>query len=99
MNTVKKKHLPATLRTVPHTMSQTEYEKWYCTGYVTSIAKQLEEVFLGSTSRPIWPVAETEGKVLGRLKLLIYLLTTAGTLSRVFNGVALGLRNLDTCSY
>ncbi len=61
----------------PEKMTKKEYEKWYCTGYVTSIAKQLEEVFLGSTSRPIWPVAETEGKVLGRLKLLIYLLTTA----------------------
>lgn len=58
----------------PETMSQLEYEKWYCTGYVTSIAKQLEEVFKGSTVRPIWHVAETEGKVLGKLKLLIYLL-------------------------
>ena len=58
----------------PETMSKTEYEKWYCTGYVTSIAKQLEEVFIGSAVKPIWQVAETEGKVLDRLKLLIYLL-------------------------
>lgn len=58
----------------PDTMSKTEYEKWYCTGYVTSIAKQLEEVFNGSAVKPIWQVAETEGKVLDRLKLLIYLL-------------------------
>lgn len=58
----------------PNTMSKPEYEKWYCTGYVTSIAKQIEDVFSGSKARPIWQVAETEGKVLGRLKLLIYLL-------------------------
>lgn len=58
----------------PDTMSKAEYEKWYCTGYVTSIAKQLEEVFNGSAVKPIWQVAETEGKVLDRLKLLIYLL-------------------------
>jgi putative ABC transport system permease protein len=58
----------------PETMSRTEYEKWYCTGYVTSISKQVEEVFKGSKVKPIWQVAETEGKVLGRLKLLIYLL-------------------------
>jgi putative ABC transport system permease protein len=58
----------------PETMSRTEYEKWYCTGYVTSISKQVEEVFNGSKVKPIWQVAETEGKVLGRLKLLIYLL-------------------------
>ncbi len=58
----------------PDTMSRTEYEKWYCTGYVTSIAQQVQEVFKGSNAKPIWQVAETEGKVLGRLKLLIYLL-------------------------
>lgn len=58
----------------PDTMSKTEYEKWYCTGYVTSISKQLEEVFNGSAVKPIWQVAETEGKVLDRLRLLIYLL-------------------------
>lgn len=59
----------------PATMTRKEYEKWYCTGYVTSIAKQLEEVFAGSSVRPIWPVAETEGRVLNRLELLIVLLT------------------------
>jgi len=58
----------------PNTMSKTEYEKWYCTGYVTSIAKQLEDVFQGSRAKPIWQVAETEGKILERLKLLIYFL-------------------------
>lgn len=65
----------------PNTMTRKEYEKWYCTGYVTSIAKQLEEAFTGSSARPIWPVAETEGKVLGRLNLLIYLLTGLSLLS------------------
>ena len=61
----------------PETMTPKEYEKWYCTGYVTSIAKQLEDdkVFAGSTARPIWPVAEAEGRVLHRLELLIVLLT------------------------
>jgi len=61
----------------PNTMSKAEYEKWYCTGYVTSIAKQVEEVFSGSRVRPVWQVAETEGKVLGRLRMLIYLLCFA----------------------
>ena len=66
----------------PDTMPKKEYEKWYCTGYVTSIAKQLEtEAFLGSTARPIWPVAETEGKILNRLVLLIGLLTAVSLLA------------------
>lgn len=58
----------------PKTMTKPEYEKWYCTGYVTSIAKQLEEVFEGSRAKPIWQVAETEGRVLNRLTSLIYIL-------------------------
>ena len=61
----------------PETMSKLEYEKWYCTGYVTSISKQLEEVFMGSRSKPIWQVAETEGRVLSRLTVLVYMLTIA----------------------
>ncbi|MHB8846736.1 MAG: ABC transporter permease [Nitrospirota bacterium] len=58
----------------PKTMTQKEYEKWYCTGYVTSIAKQLEEAFAGSSAGPVWPVAESEGQVLARLEMLVALL-------------------------
>jgi putative ABC transport system permease protein len=58
----------------PETMTSTEYEKWYCTGYVTSIAKQVEEVFSGARAKPIWKVAATEGTVLGKLEILTYLL-------------------------
>ncbi len=65
----------------PRTMTKPEYEKWYCTGYVTSIAKQLEEAFAGSVARPVWPVAEAEGRVLKRLNLLIYMLTAVSLLS------------------
>jgi putative ABC transport system permease protein len=65
----------------PDSMTKKEYEKWYCTGYVTSIAKQLEEAFLGAAARPIWPVAETEGRVLNRLELLIVLLTAVSLLA------------------
>ncbi len=59
----------------PDKMGQAEYEKWYCTGYVTSIARQLQEVFQGSVARPVWQVAATEGSVLTKLTLLIYFLT------------------------
>ncbi|MFZ2199160.1 MAG: FtsX-like permease family protein [Thermodesulfovibrionales bacterium] len=65
----------------PKSMSKPEYEKWYCTGYVTSIAKQLEEVFQGSRAKPLWQVAETEGRVLRRLTSLIYILCLIALLS------------------
>ena len=69
----------------PSGMTPKEYEKWYCTGYVTSIAKQLEDekIFAGASARPIWPVAETEGNVLNRLELLIVLLTAVCLIAAV----------------
>lgn len=60
----------------PATMTPAEYEKWYCTGYVTSIAKQIEEVVRDSSARPVWRIAEAEGKILNRMKLAIYLLSS-----------------------
>lgn len=65
----------------PKTMTEREYEKWYCTGYVTSIAKQLEEAFIGSAAGPVWPVAESEGEVLSRLELLVALLAALSVLA------------------
>jgi len=70
----------------PKKMTKTEYEKWYCTGYVTSISKQIEEVVTGSVATPIWSVAEAEGNILKRLRMLIYMLTTMSLL-----GAALGV--------
>ena len=65
----------------PKTMTRREYEKWYCTGYVTSIARQLEEVFAGSAAVPVWPVAETEGQVLNRIETVIALLVALAVLA------------------
>ncbi len=71
----------------PEKMTPAEYEKWYCTGYVTSIARQLEEVFLGASVKPVWRVAETEGNVLKKMTLLIYFLTIT-TLAAAALGVS-----------
>jgi len=65
----------------PETMTKAEYEKWYCTGYVTSIAQQVEEVLAGSRATPVWKIAETEGQVLNRLKAAIYLLCALSLLA------------------
>jgi putative ABC transport system permease protein len=77
----------------PKAMSPKEYDKWYCTGYVTSIAAQLGEVFKGARARPVWQVAETEGTVLDRLSVLVYLLTAA-----VLVAAALGMSTTMTAS-
>ena len=59
----------------PRTMSKEEFEKWYCTAYVTSIAKNVEEVMAGSRAKPIWQIASAEGALLTKLNSVMLLLT------------------------
>jgi putative ABC transport system permease protein len=58
----------------PSGMTRLEYEKWFCTPYVTSVAKQVEEAIPGSRARPVWSLAEAEARVLSRLDVLMTLL-------------------------
>ena len=59
----------------PARMSKDEYEKWYCTAYVTSVAKNVEEVMAGSRAKPIWQIASAEGALLKKLNSVVLLLT------------------------
>ncbi len=59
----------------PAAMSKPEYEKWYCTAYVTSVAKNIEEVMAGGRAKPIWQIASAEGALLKKLTSLLVLLT------------------------
>ena len=59
----------------PATMSKDEYEKWYCTAYVTSVAKNLEEVMAGGRAKPIWQIASAEGSLLKKLNGVMIFLT------------------------
>lgn len=74
----------------PRTMTQLEYEKWYCTAYVTAVAKNLTEALAGSRATPIWRVAAAEGAVLERLGWLFLLLTVLA-LGGAIAGVAASL--------
>lgn len=56
-------------------MSRDDYEKWYCTAYVTSVAKNLEEAVSGSRAKPLWQIAGAEGAILGKLNGVMLLLT------------------------
>ena len=59
----------------PASMTKDEYEKWYCTAYVTSVAKNVEEVMAGSRAKPIWQIASAEGALLKKLNSVMLLLT------------------------
>ncbi|MGA3040583.1 MAG: ABC transporter permease [Bryobacteraceae bacterium] len=65
----------------PTKMTQKEYDRWYCTPYISSIAHQIEEVLPMAVARPIWRVADNEGKVLGKIRGLMLLITLAALAS------------------
>jgi putative ABC transport system permease protein len=65
----------------PKTMTPGEVERWSCTPYVSSIAASLKEVLPGSEVRVIRRVAEGEGKILTRVRTLLWLVTFASLLA------------------
>lgn len=73
----------------PKALSQREYDIWYCTAYVGSIAYQIEEVISDSVAHPVRQIAESEGKILDKTELLMLLITVLSLLSS-----ALGVSNL-----
>jgi putative ABC transport system permease protein len=61
----------------PSRMTPTEYDRWYCSPYISSIGHQIQQVLPGTEGRPIRRVAETEGRVLSRVSTLLWLVTLA----------------------
>ncbi len=62
-------------------MTAAEYDKWYCSPYVSSIALQISEVLKGTDVRVIRRVAEGEGNVLTHVRTLLWLVTFASLLA------------------
>jgi putative ABC transport system permease protein len=65
----------------PKQMTPAEFDKWYCTPYISSIALQISEELKGTDVRVIRRVAEGEGNVLTRVRLLLWLVTFAALLA------------------
>jgi putative ABC transport system permease protein len=58
-------------------LSAKEFDRWYCTPYVSSIAYQIQQAIPGSEAKPVYRVAETEGKILDRVGMLMEILAAA----------------------
>ncbi|TDT57260.1 ABC transporter permease [Fonticella tunisiensis] len=56
-------------------MTKEEYDRWYCTPYISSIALQIEEVITGSDAQPIEQIASAQGNFLKKIKLMMMLIT------------------------
>ncbi|HEY0209853.1 ABC transporter permease [Acerihabitans sp.] len=72
-------------------LSAEEYDRWYCTAFVSSIAHQLEEAISGSAVHPIWQVAASEGVVIEKIQLLLAVVTLAALAAS-----AMGIASLMT---
>jgi putative ABC transport system permease protein len=65
----------------PKSMTPAEFDKWYCTPYISSIALQISEELKGTDVHVIRRVAEGEGNILTRVRTLLWLVTFAALLA------------------
>ena len=65
----------------PKTMKPDELERWSCSPYVSSIAYSIKQVLPGTDVRVIRRVAEGEGQILTRVRMLLWLVTGAALLA------------------
>lgn len=77
----------------PNSLSRSEWDIWYCTAYISSIAYQLEEIMPDVRVKAIMQVAESEGAILQKTQLLMLLLTILSLICS-----ALAISNLVTAN-
>ncbi|HEV2195318.1 MAG TPA: ABC transporter permease [Candidatus Acidoferrum sp.] len=65
----------------PKTFTPAEYDRWFCTPYISSIAFQIQEELPGTDVRVIRRVAEGEGQILTHVQMLLWLVTFAAMLA------------------
>jgi len=65
----------------PKTFTPAEYDRWFCTPYISSIAFQIQQELPGTDVRVIRRVAEGEGQILTRVRLLLWFVTGAALLA------------------
>ena len=61
----------------PATMTPVEYDRWYCSPYISSISHQIQQQLPGVEVRAIRQVAEGEGRILNRVSGLMWIVTIA----------------------
>jgi putative ABC transport system permease protein len=65
----------------PSTLSPADYDRWYCSPYISSIALQIKQVLPGADVRVIRRIADSEGAILTRVRTLLWLVTLVSLLA------------------
>ena len=61
----------------PKTLTPTEYDKWFCSPYISSISYQIGQVLPETDVHAIRRVADSEGRILSRVSTLLWIVTLA----------------------
>lgn len=72
--TTPENRLAEQYRLDPALLTPTEYDRWYCTPYPGSIARDIQSAIPGSVARVVRRVSESQGAVLTRINGLVMLL-------------------------
>lgn len=65
----------------PKSLTPTEYDRWFCSPYISSISYQIKGVLPGTDVRAIRRVADSEGRILSHVSLLLWIVTLAALIA------------------
>jgi putative ABC transport system permease protein len=65
----------------PKSLTPTEYDRWFCSPYISSISYQIEQVLPGVDVHAIRKVADSEGRILTRISTLFWIVTLAALIA------------------
>ena len=65
----------------PQSLTPTEYDRWFCSPYISSISYQIGQVLPGTDIHAIRRVADSEGKILSHVSTLLWIVTLAALLA------------------
>lgn len=87
--TVPENDLSIKARRDPEELDALEYDTWYCTAYVSSIAYQIEEEYKGASAKALMKVSDGESKVVKKIQSLMGVVTLLALL-----GASIGIASL-----
>ncbi len=71
-----------------------EFDRWYCTPYASSIAYQIRQVMPAAEAKPVYQVADTEGKIMDRVGILMWALVVAALATAALAVASMMLANV-----
>ena len=72
----------------PDTMTPAEYDRWYCTAYPSSVARQIDEALPAATAGVVTRVTAASRELLGRLRAVVLAVAAVALLGAILGVTA-----------